>query len=102
LVTPSYGAARLRRGIGATGEAEARELAKRIDMEGLGPQIKGPLLILHGKRDPIASFEGAQRLAAQTPSAELVAYEDGTHAMTNRAFESRVLMSDWMAEKLAK
>jgi 2,6-dihydroxypseudooxynicotine hydrolase len=87
---------------GARDEAEARELAKRIDMEGLGPQIKHPLLILHGKRDPIASFEGAQRLAAQTPTAELVAYEDGTHAMTNRAFESRVLMSDWMAEKLAK
>ena len=86
---------------GARDDAEARELAKRIDMEGLGPQIKRPLLILHGKRDPIASFEGAQRLAAQTPTAELVAYEDGTHAMTNRAFESRVLMSDWMAEKLA-
>jgi 2,6-dihydroxypseudooxynicotine hydrolase len=85
---------------GARDEAEARELAKRIDMEGLGPKISRPLLILHGKRDPIASFEGAERLAAQTPTAELVAYEDGTHAMTNRAFESRVLMSDWMAEKL--
>jgi 2,6-dihydroxypseudooxynicotine hydrolase len=85
---------------GARDEAEARELAKGIDMEGLGAKIKRPLLILHGKRDPIASFEGAERLAAQTPTAELVAYEDGTHGMTNRAFESRVLMSDWMAEKL--
>jgi hypothetical protein len=39
-------------------------------------------------------------LAAETPTSTFVAYEDGTHGMTNRAFESRVLMSDWMAEKL--
>jgi hypothetical protein len=32
--------------------------------------------------------------------AEFVAFEDGNHGMTNRAFESRALMSDWMAAKL--
>jgi len=86
---------------GARDEAEARELAKLIDMEGLGPRISRPILVVHGKRDPIAPFEGAERLAAETRTAELVAYEDGNHGMTNRAFESRVLMSDWMAEQLA-
>jgi 2,6-dihydroxypseudooxynicotine hydrolase len=86
---------------GAKDEAEARELAKRIDMAGLGARIKRPLLIMHGKADPIASFEGAERLATETSTAELVAYEDGTHAITNRPFESRALMSDWMAEKLS-
>jgi pimeloyl-ACP methyl ester carboxylesterase len=69
-------------------------------MEGLGARIKRPLLILHGKKDPIASFEAAERLAAETPTSTFVAYEDGTHGMTNRAFESRVLMSDWMADQL--
>ena len=53
---------------GARDEAEARELAKRIDMKGLGPRISRPILILHGKRDPIAPFEGAERLAAETPT----------------------------------
>jgi dienelactone hydrolase len=86
---------------GARDEAEARELAKLIDMEGLGSQISRPILVLHGKRDPIAPFEGAQRLAAETRTGELVVYDDGNHGMTNRAFESRVLMSDWMATQLA-
>jgi 2,6-dihydroxypseudooxynicotine hydrolase len=87
---------------GANNEMEARELAKRIDMSGLGVRIKRPLLIVHGKKDPIASFEGAERLAAETSTAELVAYEDGTHCITNRPFESRALMSDWMADKLGR
>jgi dienelactone hydrolase len=86
---------------GARDEAEARELAKLIDMEGLGPRISRPILILHGKRDPIAPFEGAERLAGETPKGTLVMYEDGNHGMTNRAFESRGLMSDWMAEQLS-
>ena len=87
---------------GAHDEAEARELAKLIDMEGLGPRISRPILILHGKRDPIAPFEGAERLAGETPKGTLVMYEDGNHGMTNRAFESRVLMSDWMATQLSR
>jgi 2,6-dihydroxypseudooxynicotine hydrolase len=86
---------------GAHSEAEARERAKLIDMGGLGPRISRPILVLHGKLDPIAPFDGAVRLAEETPTAKLVAYEDGNHGMTNRAFESRALMSDWMAEQLS-
>ena len=85
---------------GARSEAEARSFAERMDMAGLGPRIKRPILVLHGKRDPIAPFEGAERLVAETPMAEFAVYEDGNHGMTNRAFESRVLMSDWMAARL--
>jgi pimeloyl-ACP methyl ester carboxylesterase len=85
---------------GARSESEARERAELIDMEGLGPQISRPILVLHGKLDPIAPFDGAVRLAAEAPAAQLVAYEDGNHGMTNRAFESRALMSDWMAQQL--
>jgi 2,6-dihydroxypseudooxynicotine hydrolase len=86
---------------GAKDEAHARELAKQIDMSDLGARIKRPLLIVHGKSDPIASFEGAERLASETSTSQLVAYQDGTHAITNRPFESRALMGDWMADKLA-
>jgi dienelactone hydrolase len=87
---------------GARSDEEARERARQIDMTGLGPCIASPVLVLHGKLDPIAAFEGAERLAAETPAAELVAFEDGNHGITNRAFEARTLMSDWMAEKLAR
>jgi dienelactone hydrolase len=85
---------------GARTEEEARVLAEGIDMAGLGERIMSPLLVLHGRRDPIAPFEGAERLVAETPMAEFDVYEDGNHGMTNRAFESRVRMSDWMAAKL--
>jgi dienelactone hydrolase len=87
---------------GARNDAEARERAKLIDMKDLGPRVSTPLLVLHGKLDPIAPFDGALRLAEETPTAKLVVWEDGNHGMTNRAFESRVLMSDWMAEQLAR
>jgi 2,6-dihydroxypseudooxynicotine hydrolase len=87
---------------GARDDAEARDRAKLINMAGLGARISTPILILHGKLDPIAPFDGAERLAAEAPAGKLVPFEDGNHGMTNRAFESRVLMSDWMAEQLAR
>jgi pimeloyl-ACP methyl ester carboxylesterase len=85
---------------GAHTDEEARERARAVDMSGLGARIKSPLLIVHGRRDPIAPFSGAERLAADCPNAEFAAFDDGNHGLTNRAFESRTLMSDWMAEKL--
>jgi dienelactone hydrolase len=85
---------------GAHSDEEARAFAGKMEMAGLGARIKRPILVLHGKRDPIAPFEGAERLVAETPTAEFAVYEDGNHGMTNRAFESRVRMSDWMAAKL--
>ena len=85
---------------GAHSDEEARAFAGKLEMAGLGARIKSPILVLHGKRDPIAPFDGAVKLVAETPMAEFASYEDGNHGMTNRAFESRVLMSDWMAAKL--
>ena len=94
----SLGAFRKRSG--ARDDAEAKERARAIDMSGLGPRIQAPILVVHGKQDPISPFSGAQRLASETPSAETAYFDDGNHGMTNRAFESRTLMSDWMAKKL--
>jgi hypothetical protein len=34
-------------------------------------------------------------------TAELVVYPDGSHGVTNRAFESRSRMADWMAARLS-
>lgn len=85
---------------GARDDQEARERARAIDMAGLGPRVAAPLLVMHGKKDPIAPFSGAERLAAETPAAEFAIFEDGNHGMTNRPFESRTMMSDWMAARL--
>ncbi|MGH7775739.1 MAG: alpha/beta hydrolase family protein [Candidatus Dormibacterales bacterium] len=94
--------AAFRKRSGAGSDEEAEERARGIDMTGLGERIRCPLLILHGKLDPITPYAGAERLAAETPGALLASFEDGNHGMTNRVFESRSLMSDWMAEKLAR
>jgi hypothetical protein len=39
-------------------------------------------------------------VAGAAPKAERVVFEDGNHGLTNRVFESRSLMADWMAEHL--
>jgi dienelactone hydrolase len=85
---------------GARDDADAKERSRAIAMAGFGKSIKAPILVMHGKKDPIAPFTGAEKLAAETPMAETAFFEDGNHGMTNRVFESRSLMSDWMAGKL--
>jgi dienelactone hydrolase len=85
---------------GAHDDADAKERSRAIAMAGLGGRIKAPILVMHGKKDPIAPFEGAEKFARETPMAETVFFDDGNHGMTNRVFESRSIMSDWMAGKL--
>ena len=40
------------------------------------------------------------RLAKEAPGAELQLYPDGSHGVTNRAYESRSRMADWLAGHL--
>jgi 2,6-dihydroxypseudooxynicotine hydrolase len=96
----SISRAAFQRRSGAATDAEAEERAKAIDLSGVLEHVSCPLLVLHGKLDPIAPFSDAERIAAAVPSAELAVFEDGNHGMTNRVFESRSLMSDWMAARL--
>ena len=85
---------------GAATDAEAEERAKAIDLTGVAERVECPLLVVHGKDDPISPFSDAERVAAAAASAELAAFEDGNHGLTNRAYQSRSLMADWMAESL--
>jgi fermentation-respiration switch protein FrsA (DUF1100 family) len=39
-------------------------------------------------------------LAKEAPGAELVIYPDGSHGVTNHAYESRSRMADWLAAHL--
>ena len=36
----------------------------------------------------------------EAPGAELLMYPDGSHGLTNHAFESRAAMADWLAARL--
>jgi 2,6-dihydroxypseudooxynicotine hydrolase len=85
---------------GAASDAEAEERARALDLTGVAERVTCPLLVLHGRLDPIAPVEDAERVAAAAPNAELALFDDGNHGLTNRVYESRTLMADWMAGRL--
>jgi dienelactone hydrolase len=85
---------------GAATDAEARERAGLLTLEDAAARITGPLLVVGGGKDRLVPAYHAERLAAQAPGAELVVYPDGSHGVTNRAYESRSRMGDWLAGHL--
>jgi len=85
---------------GARSAAEARERAGTLTLEEAAKHIDTPLLVIGSGRDVIAPPYHQERLASEVKTAELVVYPDGSHGVTNRAFESRSRMADWMAARL--
>jgi dipeptidyl aminopeptidase/acylaminoacyl peptidase len=84
----------------ATSEIDARAKAGRLTLEDAAGRITTPLLVVGGARDRIVPAYHQERLAKEAPSAELVLYPDGSHGVTNRAYESRSRMADWLAGQL--
>ena len=58
------------------------------------------MLIVGGGRDRIVPAYHQERLANEVKTAELAIYPDGSHGVTNRAYESRSRMADWLAARL--
>ncbi|HEY1000534.1 MAG TPA: nitrilase-related carbon-nitrogen hydrolase [Streptosporangiaceae bacterium] len=85
---------------GAASPAQARERAAALTLEDAAARITGPLLVVHGGRDRLIPAYHAERLAREAPGAELMLYADGSHGVTNHAFESRAAMADWLAARL--
>jgi 2,6-dihydroxypseudooxynicotine hydrolase len=85
---------------GAGSEQEARARAAQLTLEDAAKLITRPLLVVGSGRDSIAPARHQERLAGEAPGAELVIYPDGSHGVTNRAYESRSLMADWLAAHL--
>lgn len=79
---------------------EARAIAGTLTMEEAVRHIGTPLLVVGSGGDTITPAYHQERLAREVKSAELVVYPDGSHGVTNRAFESRSRMADWMAARL--
>ncbi len=85
---------------GAASDDEARAKAGTLTLEEAAAEITTPLLILGGGRDRITPAYHQERLASEVASAELLMYPDGSHGVTNRAFESRSRLADWLADRL--
>jgi dipeptidyl aminopeptidase/acylaminoacyl peptidase len=85
---------------GAKSEEEARAKAAKLTLEEAAAHIETPLLIVGGGRDRIVRAHHQERLAKEVKTAELAIYPDGSHGVTNRAYESRSRMADWLAARL--
>jgi 2,6-dihydroxypseudooxynicotine hydrolase len=85
---------------GAKSEEEARAKAAKLTLEEAAAHIEVPLLIVGGGRDTIVRAHHQERLAKEVKTAELAIYPDGSHGVTNRAYESRSRMADWLAARL--
>lgn len=47
-------------------------------------EIRAPLLVIHGRKDPILSFEHGRRLAEAVPGAQLVSLDEAGHELNPR------------------
>ena len=99
-ILPPQTRATFQRRSGATTESEAREKAAQLTLEDAAARITTPLLVAAGGRDRLVPAHHAERLAREAPGAELMLYPDGSHGLTNHAFESRSKMADWLAVRL--
>jgi 2,6-dihydroxypseudooxynicotine hydrolase len=97
---PPQTLATFQRRSGAASPAEAREKAAALTLEQAAAQITVPLLVAHGGRDRLVPPYHAERLAREAPGAELLIDPDGSHGLTNHAFESRSTIADWLAARL--
>jgi 2,6-dihydroxypseudooxynicotine hydrolase len=85
---------------GAKSAEEARARAAAFTLEEAAAQIAAPLLVVGGGRDAIVPASHQERLAREVKTAELVVYPDGGHGVTNRAYESRSRIADWLLARL--
>ena len=99
-ILPPQTRATFQRRSGAATEAEAREKLSALTLEHAAALITTPLLVAAGGRDRLVPTYHAGRLAREAPGAELMLDPDGSHGLTNHAFESRSKMADWLAAHL--
>jgi 2,6-dihydroxypseudooxynicotine hydrolase len=88
---------------GKASEAEVRELAERLTLDGVASHIRCPLLIIHGAKDTLLPLEQAHRLkAATTCPTELLVYPEGNHSCQNIVYKVRPAAVDWLADRLVE
>lgn len=85
---------------GADGEADALARVRDIDLTGVAGKVACPLLVMHGTADEVVPFAHGERIAREARQATFWRFEGGNHSLSNRHFEVRTGMADWMAERL--
>jgi pimeloyl-ACP methyl ester carboxylesterase len=81
-------------------EAEAKQKAYSLNLEGVLDKVTQPLLVIHGALDRLFPPEQAERIAREAPNSRLIMYPDGNHVCNNIAYKYRPVMADWMNDQL--
>jgi pimeloyl-ACP methyl ester carboxylesterase len=85
---------------GSASEAEARQRAAALTLEGVAERVSAPCLVVTGRRDRVIAWQETRRIAQAVPGAEWVLYDDGTHVCNNIPYKYRPLVADWMRAHL--
>jgi 2,6-dihydroxypseudooxynicotine hydrolase len=85
---------------GAADDAQARERAHALNLDGVAGRVTQPCLVVTGRLDRVIGWEETRRIADAVPGAEWVLYEDGTHVCNNIPYKYRPLVGDWMRAQL--
>lgn len=90
-----------RHATGGASEDEAMALMGAATLDDCIDKVQTPVLVVHGKRDAIFSWQQATRIVDALPGrATLMMDEDGVHCCHNHAFQYRTAMADWLAAML--
>lgn len=85
---------------GAATPEEALERVRRLDLAGVAEKVACPLLVMHGTADEVVPFSEGERIAREAKQATFWRFEGGNHSLSNRHFEVRTGLADWLAERL--
>ncbi len=87
---------------GTSNGEEAKKVAQQVSLLGIIEKVKCPLLVIHGKADPVTPFQEAVKIfeAAKCPKDPWL-FEDGNHVCHNLHHVFRPMTADWMRRKLS-
>ncbi len=86
--------------LGASSSTDALERISQLDLTGVAERVACPLLVLHGTADEVVPFAHGERIAREAKNATFRRYEKGNHSLSNRHFEVRTGLADWLAQQI--
>ncbi|OGO20554.1 MAG: hypothetical protein A2Z14_02420 [Chloroflexi bacterium RBG_16_48_8] len=87
---------------GAKSREEAFEQSKTMTLKGAAKNITCPLLIVHGKQDPLIPWEQGKRIVdeASSQDKQFILFDEGNHGCNNIQYKAGPLVADWLAMQL--
>jgi 2,6-dihydroxypseudooxynicotine hydrolase len=86
---------------GTESAEEATEIARQVTLRGVIENVQCPLLIIHGKADPVTLYHEANKMyeAAKSPK-EIWLFDEANHLCHNVHHIVRPMTADWLRQKL--